>query len=69
MTIGELITTKRIALNITRAALAEATMSTPQAVWKWGEDKSIPNPQSTILICDTLGITPNEWFDALREVA
>ena len=69
MTLGELIENKRIEHNISKTALAEATLSTPQAVWKWSEDKAIPNPQSTILICDTLGITPNEWFDALREVA
>ena len=69
MTTGQLIKTKLRTNHIRQRELAEMTQVTEIAVCKWVADKTMPASNKVILVCETLGITPNEWFDALRESA
>lgn len=69
MTTGKLIKEKLRTNHIRQRELADITQVSEVAVCKWVADKVLPTSDKVVIICDTLDITPNEWFDALRESA
>ena len=69
MTTGQLIKEKLRINHIKQRELAELTQVTEIAVCKWVADKTMPASDKVIMVCEALSITPNEWFDALRESA
>lgn len=69
MTTGQLIKAKLKCNKMQQKDLADVMGISSFAVHKWTHDKSIPAARAMVDVCETLGITPQEWFDALKEVA
>lgn len=67
MKLCELIDERLMDKDMSKPELARRTYVSTVAAYKWTQGKTIPSPVSTVIICDELDITPEEWFAALRE--